>query len=395
MIRTLLTRVAVGTVSVILSLGLAEGMLRVLDVGYTVFYDQDPVTGVALVPGVDGVYRVEGRQDVRISSAGFRDRERSIAKPAGTFRIAVLGDSYTEAMQVALDETFVARLEQRLGGCAALRARPVEVLNFGVSSFGTAQELELLKRRVWSYAPDLVVLAFLTENDVVDNVKEWNPRSEPRPYYAFRGVDLVLDDSFRASLTPNTFARGLYYGMVRASRVMQVVHTARGGARNAALAGDRGSPVPGGTIDDFLVFRNLYRAPADPGWSEAWRLTEGMIVLMSRDVASHGAGFLLVTLSNSIQDHPDPAPGVALAAEMGVPDLFYPDRRLASFAAMQGIASLALAPTFAERARAERIYFHGSGAFIGHKHWNATGHALAAELMGTKICGEMITGVGR
>jgi len=56
-----------------------------------------------------GIHHIEGRRGrwvsrefdvtVAINSDGFRDRERAEAKPAGTRRIAVLGDSITEALQ--------------------------------------------------------------------------------------------------------------------------------------------------------------------------------------------------------------------------------------------------------------------------------------------------------
>jgi hypothetical protein len=36
---------------------------------------------------------------------GYWDSEHEIAKPAGTFRIAVLGDSFAEARQVAQEES--------------------------------------------------------------------------------------------------------------------------------------------------------------------------------------------------------------------------------------------------------------------------------------------------
>ena len=47
-----------------------------------------------------------------------------------------------------------ARLETEL---AVLLKRPVEVVNLGVSGFGTAEELIVLEKEGWSYEPDLVM----------------------------------------------------------------------------------------------------------------------------------------------------------------------------------------------------------------------------------------------
>jgi hypothetical protein len=81
-------------------------------------------------------------------------REISVAKPNGVFRIAVVGDSFVEAMQVAENEGIVQQLE------ACLNERPgspVEVLNFGCSGFSSTLELIQVRNWVRSFSPDLVV----------------------------------------------------------------------------------------------------------------------------------------------------------------------------------------------------------------------------------------------
>ena len=55
----------------------------------------------------------------------------------------MLGDSYTEALQVSLEETFTWRLEASLNKELAGRKK-VEVLNMGVSGYGTTEEYQLL-----------------------------------------------------------------------------------------------------------------------------------------------------------------------------------------------------------------------------------------------------------
>jgi lysophospholipase L1-like esterase len=93
----------------------------------------------------------------RGNSMGFRDREHSIEKAPGTYRILVLGDSITQGFGIeATEDVFTSVLE------AELRAEGVnaEVLNFGVSGYNTEQEVETLREKGLRYDPDLVVLAF-------------------------------------------------------------------------------------------------------------------------------------------------------------------------------------------------------------------------------------------
>jgi len=82
------------------------------------FFVADPERGWSLRPRAEGVYAAEGRQYVRINNAGLRDYEHQVAKQPGSLRIAVLGDSYTEAMQVSPDSTFWSILGRQLSTCS-------------------------------------------------------------------------------------------------------------------------------------------------------------------------------------------------------------------------------------------------------------------------------------
>src|SRR5882757_5111470 len=144
----------IGTLSALL---IAEVFLRVIGYSSPVFYTTDETRGYALAPNMQGWYRKEGETYITINSDGLRDVEHQIAKPENTFRIAVIGDSYAEALQVNLNETFWKILEEKLNGCgSAFDGKKVEIVNFGVSGYGTAQEFLTLKGKVWKYSPDLV-----------------------------------------------------------------------------------------------------------------------------------------------------------------------------------------------------------------------------------------------
>jgi hypothetical protein len=101
------------------------------------------------------------------NSRGLRDaREFPYAKPAGTLRVLVLGDSHTQGYEVRQEATFSAVLERYL----ARRGVRAEVLNAGVSGFSTAEELAYLENEGYKYQPDVVVLGFYA-NDFEDNLK--------------------------------------------------------------------------------------------------------------------------------------------------------------------------------------------------------------------------------
>jgi hypothetical protein len=130
--------------SVSLSLRSCWSLLVLAGVSYPIPYRADQYCGTGLASNFCGWWSKEGAAEIRTNSAGFRDREHRLQKPEDVLRVAVLGDSYIEAFQVSQDEMFASVLEAELKSRKFGGDRRVEVLSFGVSDFGTAQELLML-----------------------------------------------------------------------------------------------------------------------------------------------------------------------------------------------------------------------------------------------------------
>ncbi|NBR86425.1 MAG: hypothetical protein EBT61_13115 [Verrucomicrobia bacterium] len=109
----------------------------------------------------------DGDWEFRINRAGLRnDREFARPKPAGVYRVLCLGDSHTQGYEVRQEHTFAMVLERFLNA-QGLRA---EVINAGISGFGTAEEVAYLESEGVKWEPDAVVLGFFA-NDYEDNLK--------------------------------------------------------------------------------------------------------------------------------------------------------------------------------------------------------------------------------
>jgi lysophospholipase L1-like esterase len=118
-----------------------------------------PTRGYTLRAGFQG----ESKLGIPFSvgTHGFRSPELAVPKPAGTRRVLVLGDSVAWGAGIREEETFARRLE------AALRESldcPVEVVNAGVSGYGSIEELDVLRHEGLGFEPD-VVLVYHVEND--------------------------------------------------------------------------------------------------------------------------------------------------------------------------------------------------------------------------------------
>jgi lysophospholipase L1-like esterase len=99
--------------------------------------------------------------NVRINSAGFRDREYGLDKSEIGTRIIIIGDSITFGTHLPLKATFPKQLERRLRE----RGVQAEVLNFGVGGYDILQEVGFLESRGLQFEPDAVIVGYCM-NDV-------------------------------------------------------------------------------------------------------------------------------------------------------------------------------------------------------------------------------------
>jgi hypothetical protein len=386
-----LKNAALVVASTALALALAEAALRVIGFSYPNFWQPDPLTGSALRPGMEGWQQVEGRAYVKISAQGLRDREHALQKPAGVYRIAVLGDSYAEAMQLDMERAFWSLLPARLQACGFAPGKRVEAINFGVSGHGTGHELLTLRERVWRYSPDLVLLAFFPGNDVRNNSRALEGETG-RAYFALKDGQLVLDTAFRSD---PEFLEKLRIAADRAwlqrLRLYQLLRRARAGnlaahAHNAPFAA---ALAAGERLTEPGLDEQVFRAPADAKWREAWDITDRLVLAANEETKRHGARFVLAILSTPGSVYPDPHLRARYAAQLGVRWLFYPEERLQRLGREHSFEVLALAPEMQRVADEKHVFLHGfPNTRPGFGHWNEAGHALAARLIAARLCGE-------
>lgn len=91
---------------------------------------------------------------VRTNRFGLRGPDPVMPKPPGTFRILMLGDSYTFGFPVKDEETFCVLAEQGLHD----RGYGVEIVNGGVSGYSPTLHYVSLRDQFLAFEPDLVLL---------------------------------------------------------------------------------------------------------------------------------------------------------------------------------------------------------------------------------------------
>jgi hypothetical protein len=387
---------------ILLAIIISEAMVRMLGLGRPEFDTFSATRGWKLLAGASGWQTEEGRAYVSVNRWGYRGPEWTRTKPPGTLRIAVLGDSFVEAQQVAEQNTACALIQQELSSQLSSfephhPLKRVEVMNFGVDGYGTAQEFFTLTEDVWQFSPDVVVLAFFPGNDVRNNsaVLEGD---KCRPFFVPSGGQFVLGGPFEDSWLFHfqCFMRFESYH----SQLLNLLGEARSALRSALrkrrqLANQQHSadhsPEPAANRwHEPGINDSIYRPPASVDWRDAWSVSEAEIEMVERNVLTHRAAFLLVIIGTGVQMLPNASSQADYIKAVGGTDLLYPDRRLRALGERNGFAVLDLVPPMKAYAQANQIYFHGfANTRIGTGHWNQRGNCQAAELIAKRIVSMM------
>jgi hypothetical protein len=245
--------------------------------------------GLLAIAALEVVLRLSGysapfsyRPDPQLGWTLRQDRGYRLDKPDETFRIVVLGDEHSEAKQREPRDAWWRLLGHELEGCSLAGGKRVEVLSFGVASYGTAQELAMLESVAMRYQPDLVLLQFTPHNDPQNNSFALATDKE-RPFYRLdaKGVPRI-DESFNASP-----------GFVRHAAPWREL-ARQVGNRSRAVQWLSMLPEPKHRPG---VNKALLGAPPNELWEEAWKITEALIVRMDDYSRRNGAKFAVFSVN--------------------------------------------------------------------------------------------------
>ena len=128
------------------------GTLRAPEYGHTVqMFDPHPTRGWKLKSGIRAYLRTPDYSVLHATnSRGYRDVEHELEKPPGVYRVVVLGDSFMEAGQVALEESFARVLEDELDGARRGRSRSS---TWAARATGRCRSCSRCARRAWPTTP--------------------------------------------------------------------------------------------------------------------------------------------------------------------------------------------------------------------------------------------------
>lgn len=304
----------------------------------------DPNIGFRLRPDIPVAGGVTNR-------GGFNDREHDPIKPQGTYRVAVIGDSFVFG-RVPRQQNFVQRLEKSLTG---IRSN-VEVINLGIPAAGPHNYRALLEHDATNLQADLAVVMVFLGNDII----QAHPDFRTRVRFG-RTVEVLR----RPWLLGPSLEYAYLYRLSRAAYTLLLnrfePHSATHFSRSAYLAVEQRRA-------------QAFRAPPDRFLQEAIQGLLTDLSAMSRHASEQGMG-LVVVLAPDEQQTDD-----RLWNELQMKTSLDPNQyqrtdinqRLGVELAARHIPSLDLLAAFTGTASNEDLYLPSDS------HWSVKGNEIAA-----------------
>jgi hypothetical protein len=325
-------RLEVIAFNVALALTLSEVALRTCAIWWGVSpLIEDTMDAYQLTPGYAYGSGLRG------NALGYPGRDFQLDKEPGRFRVAALGDSFAVGPAVPYADNYLTLLESGLSG--------TEVYNFGVSGTGPREYLTILRRDVWRYRPDLVLVSIFVGNDITESMA--TPRHlDPRQSATY----LLLTRGWR-------LFRARWAGSERTACTEEQACT-------TGLPAETFREIESRRLEVCL------RLPT-PALERKWKSALAYLSEIASECRCHHVPLGAVLIPDEFQVN-----GAVLAQALKCRglgrddvDLKMPQRRLRDFFADQGVPCLDLMPAFATEVDTYAPR---------DTHWNVRGNHLAA-----------------
>lgn len=301
---------------------------------------------------------------IESNAAGFHAFPFSSAKAEHEFRIAIVGDSMTESLQVSREEHAAHLLEEKLNALPG--KHPVYTVRpFGISGNGTYLNTLYADTYVMDFAPDLIIDAFFLGNDLDNDARPmvYVPRFDNEGELVVASpanVGISWTTRIKAIVKHSAIVRGAYH----------VYLSMKQRDTDETLSVSTTTPTLSGA-------RQIYLAEDVPFWEDAWKLEARLLLGFDKLSREHEATFMVLAISEASSIHPELAKVAFPQMTETAIDLIKPEKNIEQITGELGIPTLLLGPTFRNNASSTGEMSVWSCDW----HWNQTGHQWAADAM--------------
>ena len=285
--------------------------------------------------------------DFKLNSQGFKDLEFTQEKPAETYRILGIGDSFTYGV-VPYQYNYLTLLEEKLNKSG----KKTEVINMGIPGLGPRDYLSILVNEGLQLKPDKIVLSFYIGNDFLDNSMTTHLRKEEKSYVIALIKSLITIQSHYQGTFTNTVPKY-----------------------------EDNQP----TIDNAKYLQNtvsksnmFVKNPQDNMFKGFVEDAVKDLIEIKKIADSQNIPLTIVIIPDEVQVNTQLQQQVKAAFDPNDPNLLdfeLPNRMLTERLRQANIDYLDLLPSFVAASKITRLYKPND------THWNIAGNSLAAELI--------------
>lgn len=348
------------------------------------FWQPSAVVPAELKPGHrEDAFNHETRMaiPITINARGFRSPDFAVPKPAGVFRILILGDSF--AFNAAMPDPWVhARLlEQLLSHPANRPVRRYEVINCGYADgYSPDSYIAFMHARGFALEPDLVIMQYFVRNDFVElletTVTRWDAGLPAAVQSTARRVD--AHGTWRSRYTELKYR----LPVLRESHLFLGCFQLARGLVAQCLPGYRGhrfEPTAASRVD----YADVYRDPLPAPLAEALHRSTDLIVAFEARCRREGIPLVVFLIPSGLQVDPE-AWKTVLGDRLPFPEreeAVMPQRLLIDRLASGGVTIWDPLAPYRRAARHAPLY-------LGRDrdgHWTSTGNEVTAYLLFERV----------
>ena len=195
-------------------LGSFEIFFQLSEIKLPPYITDSHLLGRSLVPNARISYINESFNLTHVNEFGYLGKAYPKNKEEDVYRIAIIGDSYVEALQVKTQHHFSTILEDRLN--SKMTNSKIEILNFGRSGLdfsNTYIHYELIAK---NYNPNMIII-FVNKSDFT------NKNNSIGPKLIIYNDELLIDSTFNES---DLFLNKIKYTFFRNFSMYSFLHNA-------------------------------------------------------------------------------------------------------------------------------------------------------------------------
>lgn len=369
-------------IGIVLSFVLIEIGLRLIGVQPATylrkFSQYHEVLGWEKKPDVEGYFqRGNVKIHEKLNSKGLRSTDYGYDKPANTYRILFLGDSFTEGYDVEFESLFTTIIENQLNKYYKDAIR-IEVINAGTGGYSNDQEYLFYRLEGYKYSPDLVIMMIYPTNDVYYNAQnKYGNYSKPK--FEIQNDTLILTNMPLPEPPSSESFKDLFRGLAIYQFILNNVLSKMPNV--TAFLGSSGlvsvetaemATQKGRAPASFSIYDRTYDSATDT----AWTITKEILRATKKTTEKLGSDFLLFSIPDKFQIY-EPN-WTATQKSYKVNDTLWdrskPEAILAEFCRKENIAYINFLDSLKSQKPETSDLYNGV-------HWNELGNYRAAEVL--------------